>query len=519
MTITRHFVTVGKRRIHYRKAGSGPPLLMVHQSPRSSAEYEPLMTKWAQHFTCIAPDTPGFGQSDPLPGDPDINDFSTALMEFLDAVGLQQTAAYGFHSGGIILVGALKRHPDRFTALATGGYAVWTPEEMAIFDKEYLPPFRPSDYGEHLTWLWNRIIEQTWFFPWFDVRNEARLSIAHDDLAKTDATVRDMLDSGDAYRAGYGAVLRAPRDIPPPDAVTPPVLIVAYNGDPLQVHLGRLGTMPVNWRAEAVATPADLEDAALRHLLAAPAVPCPTLGEAPDAGFVHVAAAGFDGLIHWRGNRDAGDLVLHAPGRSSELLDDQNASLIDLPGHGLSDDWPADFAPDFADWSAVVVAAARALGQFKTVLGEGLSALLAAAVARDAGIAGWGAIRAEIPLAGDMAKWAEQAIPEQAPDRFGSYLTAAWSTVRASHFFWPWFEARAAHAIPFTAEEIEPEALAAEHRSLIRGRKGRALIAALANVDREALVAAAPPCVRWERASWAEDRADIWKIEAVNKGE
>src|SRR5690606_14285730 len=81
MTITRHFVTVGKRRIHYRKAGSGPPLLMVHQSPRSSAEYEPLMTKWAQHFTCIAPDTPGFGQSDPLPGDPDINDFSTALME------------------------------------------------------------------------------------------------------------------------------------------------------------------------------------------------------------------------------------------------------------------------------------------------------------------------------------------------------------------------------------------------------------------------------------------------------
>ena len=63
MTITRHFIRVGNRRVHYRKAGSGPTLLMVHQSPRSSAEYEPLMEKWAQHFTCIAPDTPGFGQS------------------------------------------------------------------------------------------------------------------------------------------------------------------------------------------------------------------------------------------------------------------------------------------------------------------------------------------------------------------------------------------------------------------------------------------------------------------------
>lgn len=511
MIITRHFVNVGNRRVHYRKAGSGPPLLMVHQSPRSSAEYEPLMTKWAQHFTCIAPDTPGFGQSDPLPGEPDISDFSVALMEFLDAVGLQKTAAYGFHSGGIILVGALKRHPERFTTLATGGYAVWTAQEMAIFDRDYLPPFRPSAYGEHLTWLWNRIIEQTWFFPWFDIRNEARLSIAHDDLAKTDATVRDMLDSGDAYRAGYGAVLRAPRDIPPADAVTPPVLIAAYNGDPLQAHIARLGTMPGNWRAEAVATPADLEELALQHLLAAPAAPSPELRESADAGFIEVSAAGFDGLIHWRGKRGAARLILHAPGRSAELLDESDALFIDLPGHGLSDDWPAGFTFGFADWAGVGAAAADALGSFDAILGEGLSALLAAEVARRAGARGWGGIAAHIPVASRMEAWAACAIPDQTPDRFGSYLTAAWSAVRAGHFFWPWFEAKAAHAIPFDVADLDPEALAAEHRSLIRGRKGRALIQALVHMDRDALVAAAPALVQWQRAAWAENRADIWK--------
>lgn len=512
MRITRHFVRVGNRRVHYRKAGSGPTLLMVHQSPRSSAEYEPLMAKWAEHFTCIAPDTPGFGQSDPLPGNPDIEEFAQALTDLLDALGIQKTAAYGFHSGGIILIGAVKRHPERFTRLATGGYAVWTPEEMKIFDQAYLPAFQPSAYGEHLTWLWNRIIEQTWFFPWFDVRDAARISVAHDDAVKTDAVIRDMLDSGDAYRAGYGAVLRAPRDIPPIDAVTVPVLIAAYNGDPLQAHIARLGAMPPSWRAEAVATPADLEALCLKHLLQAERIESPALGESSEGGFVQVSAAGFDGLIHWQGDRAAGSVLLHAPGRAAELFDLTSTLAIDLPGHGLSDDWQNGAPQDLAEWSLLAAAAIAAIATAKTekVIGEGLSALLAARVAALIGAAGWGATAAHIPLASDASRWARLAIPDQTPDRFGSYLTAGWSAVRAAHFFWPWFEAKAANAMPFEASDIDPASLAAEHRSLFRARSGRALLAALTAADRDALVAAAPAITDWERADWAKARTDIW---------
>lgn len=512
MTITRHFIRIGNRRVHYRKAGSGPTLLMVHQSPRSSAEYEPLMEKWAQHFTCIAPDTPGFGQSDPLPGNPEIAEFSAALVELLDALGIEKTAAYGFHSGGIILVGAVKRHPERFTALATGGYAVWTPEEMAIFDKDYLPPFQPSAYGEHLTWLWNRIIEQTWFFPWFDVRDAARIGVAHDDPARTDAVIRDMLDSGDAYRAGYGAVLRAPRDIPTTDAETVPVLIAAYNGDPLQAHIARLGDMPPSWRAEAVATPADLEDACLAHLRAAPALPSPAIAESTDGGFARVAGAGFDGLIHWQGNPQAETVLIHAPGRAAELFDTGDALAIDLPGHGLSDNWQDGFTPDLDDWSAIAAAAIAAVSRAEApvIIGEGFSALLAASVARQVGARGWGAIDAHIPTVDRIEDWAERTIPDQSPDRHGAYLGAAWSAVRAGHFFWPWFEAKAANAIPFAAPDITPDALATEHRSLIRARAGRALLAALVAADRNALVAAAPALLKWKKADWAKTRSDIW---------
>ncbi|MEO7774262.1 MAG: alpha/beta fold hydrolase, partial [Steroidobacteraceae bacterium] len=435
------------------------------------------MRRWAQYFTCFAPDTPGFGQSDPLPGNPEIGDFSQALIELLDALGIEKTAAYGFHSGGIILVTAAKRNPQRISALAVGGYAIWTPEEMALFDRSYLPPFLPSPYGEHLQWLWNRMLEQTWFFPWFDVRDAARLTVAHDDPSRTAAAVCEMLDSGDAYRAGYGAVLRASRDIPKPDAETMPVLIAAYNGDPLQAHIARLGEMPSSWRAQAVATPADLEAACLEHLRQAPALPAPKLVETQDAGFTHVEYQGFDGLIHWRGNRDGQTVQLHAPGRSVELIEIADTLAIDLPGHGLSDNWQREYTPHLLDWSGLTAKAIAAVSTAKSrvIVGEGLSALLAADTARRLNADGWGAIAAHIPHVSESARWIEHAIPDLTPDRFGSYLTAAWSAVRAAHFFWPWFDAKAANAISFSTTEIMPEALAREHRSLIRARAGRAL--------------------------------------------
>jgi haloalkane dehalogenase len=450
LRITRHYLTVNGRLVHYRKCGEGPPLIMVHQSPRSSAEYEPLMRDWGAHFTCIAPDTPGFGQSVPLAkADPDINDYADAVVEFIRALGLDQVAAYGFHSGGIILVTALKRHPKLFTGLAVGGYAIWNAEEMRIFGDKYLPPFRPSDYGEHLTWLWNRILEQSWFFPWFDVRGEARLSNPYDDPQRVDAIVREMLDSGDAYRLGYGAVLRAPRDIPPTDAKTCPVLISAYDGDPLQAHIDRLGVMPEGWLAEKVASPKAHQDVSLHFLKEHTGPIVESFAEDDDKGFIHIGTGGFDGLIHWRGNRKGADsLVVHMPGKEMQDVVPEAWVCIDMPGHGLSDTWLNAAPTDIKAWHAVTDAARTALNA-----GQLLYRLLPE---------------------GDP----EKLFPDLSPDRHGHYLTTAWSIVRASQFFRPWYEANASHVAAFEAEQITPEALAKEHRALLRARAARQMMIA-----------------------------------------
>jgi haloalkane dehalogenase len=444
MIITRHYLTVNGRRVHYRRCGTGTPLIMVHQSPRSSAEYEALMLAWGVHFTCIAPDTPGFGQSHPLAkADPDINDYADAIVEFIRALGLEKTAAYGFHSGGIILVTALKRHPDVFTGLAVGGYAIWNSQEMAVFGEAYLPPFLPSAYGEHLTWLWNRVLEQSWFFPWFDVRDEARLSVAHDDPARVHAVVMEMLDSGDAYRLGYGAVLRAPRDIPPADAVTPPVLITAYDGDPLQAHIDRLGTMPAGWSAAKVATPKAHQDASLAFLLEHKGGTVERFAEDEDQGFLRIATDHFNGLIHWRGPTGAGRMIVHAPGREGDLINDETAMRIDLPGHGLSSGWAGEAPQTRAPWQTVIDALVTHF-DIKSVTYEPAPA-------------------------GET----NQLFPALHPDRMGAYLITAWSIIRARHFFDPWYEASAARAIPFDPAALDPAMLAREHRALIRATGAR----------------------------------------------
>ena len=446
--ITRHFITipgsgsVPPRRVHYRRCGNGPALLMVHQSPRSSAEYERLMQEWGAYFTCIAPDTPGFGQSDALPGQPEIAEFADAAAEFLTALGIERCAAYGFHSGGIILVTAMARHAPRFSCLAVGGYAIWTPEEMRIFGESYLPAFEPSGYGEHLTWLWNRMLEQSWYFPWFDTRDAARLSGAHADLVRVDAAVMEMLDAGAAYRAGYGAVLRASRDIPPADAVTPPVLITAYDGDPLQAHIDRLGAMPAAWSAHKVSDPARQEADSLAFLRAHAGDICPALAEDLDEGFIAVG----EGLVHWRGARGAARLVLHMPG--GELTEPRADEIaIDVPGHGLSSPQP--------DIAAAIEAARAALGALETV---------------------WPAAPAGEPA---------QLYPDLTPDRAGGHLTRAWSAVRAAVIFDPWYAAGKDNAKAIDPAALAPNALAPRARALLRaGTAARTYHDLLASKDR-----------------------------------
>jgi haloalkane dehalogenase len=442
MRITRQYLTLAGRRVHYRMCGSGPPVLLIHQSPRSSAEYAGMMAQWGERFICIAPDSPGFGQSDPLAiAQPTTDDFADAILEFAGAVGFRGIAAYGFHSGGIFLMNALRRHPERFIALAVGGYPCFRADERDDVGEAYLPPFVPLPFGEHLVWAWNRMLEQAWYFPWFKPDEARRLPNPHADPQALHAMVMDLLASGDAYRHGYRAALGAGYDVPPASADVPPALLSSYAGDPMTAHMARFPALPAGWSTAEQPDPAT-HYRANADWLAQHTAPGFSAAQDDDRGFLTIRTPGFDGLIHWRGQGDV--LYLPGPGRSLDLLP-EGVLAIDLPGHGLSDPWPGDPPLDWADWQAVIDAAAAHLGARET-LSEPL-----------------------LPGEPDLL------FPDLTPDRYGNHLVNGWALLRAGHAFAPRYAITRATTVPMAQGAMDSATLAREHLALMRSSAARAL--------------------------------------------
>jgi len=164
-SIRRHYVILGQRRVHFRSAGNGPVVLFVHQSPQSSTAAIPLMEKLKANFCVIAPDSPGFGLSDPLSADTStIEDIAYALNQFTDTIELPIAAVIGIHTGAEIALEYALRYPYKTNLLILDGLPLFT-EESADILQHYLPAFIPSWDGSHLIRLWIRLREQTIFSP------------------------------------------------------------------------------------------------------------------------------------------------------------------------------------------------------------------------------------------------------------------------------------------------------------------------------------------------------------------
>src|SRR6478752_1944796 len=118
----RDFVTLtdGQRQVHYRYAGSGPPLVALHATPDSSRAVVSLGEDMADRgWTVLALDTPGYGESDPLAtANPSMDHYVEALRNTLDALGLDRVDLLGQGSGATLAVAFAARHSRRVLSLS-----------------------------------------------------------------------------------------------------------------------------------------------------------------------------------------------------------------------------------------------------------------------------------------------------------------------------------------------------------------------------------------------------------------
>ena len=460
----RDFIDIDGRSVHFHHGGRGAALLMVHQSPRSAAELLPLAEQWSDSFTCIVPDTPGFGSSDPLPTGSGLDEYADALAALVEALGLSSAALYGEHTGAIIALAAAVRHPSRVSALAAHGYAAWTPDERVVFGAEYLPPFVPTAYGEHLFWLWNRCREQRRFFPWYRPGDDNRLFYGAPTPENLSEEALDFLRAGDAYRPGYASAFESDAQLP--KRLRVPTLLVASHPDPLAVHMERLSDLPELVQKRKT-DDWDSARTAARDWLANTLTPTQPALHLPAGRHAMMAldTPEWQGRLHAiRGPAETRTLIVPQPGGSARAIFaklDEDAMVLDLPGHGLSDT-AAGLSQDPAAWARVIEAAARhaqlPLSKVALVL-EGPTGALAAYLADD-----FAQVKTDMPswlAERDYHRW----LPDLAPDPSGAHLLHAWDALRERAIFDPpWLQEPGGYR---PLGELDPERLAAQHLALL----------------------------------------------------
>jgi len=154
----RHLIDTAMGQVHCVVAGSaeGTPLLLLHQTPRSIDEYLEVIPLLARARRVIAIDTPGYGASDPVPGQPTIADYAAVALQVLDALGVTRAIVVGHHTGAVIAVEMAAAFASRVERVVLSGPvytdAAGRAELSAFFAQWHVQPD-----GSHLLDKWQKM--------------------------------------------------------------------------------------------------------------------------------------------------------------------------------------------------------------------------------------------------------------------------------------------------------------------------------------------------------------------------
>ncbi len=487
--ITRHFVTVGNRRVHYTRAGEGPAVALLHASACSAKVLRVPQSIFATRFTALAFDTPGFGFSDLLPKDqPETEDLADGLADTLTALGIEQVATYGRHTGAQVAVEYAVRHGPRCALALADGYPMFSPTQQWARLNEYLVPIKPTFAGEHLLWLWFRYRDQHVFWPWNEQRLEKRADADLPDLDFLHRGVIEFLEAGNDYKIGYATAFRHD-GLKALQNVEVPTFLGVRPGDSLfrtkaAYPAGSwVEEMPRDALAAARAELAILKKHPARGT-PPPAPQCEAINGRTTTNYVDLGDTQI--LVRSIGDlRAAPPIVIlhHIPG-SSFLYDELVREIgkhhpivaLDLPGHGESDP-VSDTTPGIAGWAGAVLRTMDALGigEFR-LYGHNGGAVVAVEAALRAGDRVCSLIL-DAPIcftsgehAAIAARWLDGVTPVT-PAWDGSHLTRVWHMRRDMELWWPWFDRRNA-TTKKTEPRIDPARLTIEVREMMKQPAG-----------------------------------------------
>jgi len=191
--IKRQFVDTEFGQIHLRQAGIAsdkPPLICLHQSPKSSREFINFMSAAADDRLVIALDSPGHGESDIPPLQIYIEGYAEALWQALNALGItQKVDLLGHHTGAKVACEMSYQKPDNIHAVVMISALILTESERENFKSQF-QPIPLDDAGTRFSHMWAQCIKYRG--PHVSLQDLAFLMAEH-------------LRAGDAYEWGHEA--------------------------------------------------------------------------------------------------------------------------------------------------------------------------------------------------------------------------------------------------------------------------------------------------------------------------
>ncbi len=110
--------------VSYRMAGEGPTILLIHGIAGSSTTWRAVMPALAEHYTVIAPDLLGHGQSAKPRGDYSLGAYASGIRDLLAVLGKERVTLVGHSLGGGVAMQFAYQFPERAQRLvlvASGG--------------------------------------------------------------------------------------------------------------------------------------------------------------------------------------------------------------------------------------------------------------------------------------------------------------------------------------------------------------------------------------------------------------
>ena len=226
----------------YERAGSGPPVVLLHGWPGDHTDHEDVVPLLAADFEVVVPDLRGFGRSDKHL-EPPAEAYSAiaqarSVVGLIDELGLAPPVVAGYDIGSRIAQAIARDTPEKVHALVVSpplpgaGRRILSPDAMREFWYQgfhQLPLIEqildgdPAAVRAYLAHFWNH-----WSGPDY-TPSDARL----DHLAAAYGEPGAMTASIGWYRAGSGGVARALAETEPEQRIATPTTVLWQEHDPL----------------------------------------------------------------------------------------------------------------------------------------------------------------------------------------------------------------------------------------------------------------------------------------------